>query len=106
MPEFFPCPYFGGAVVEVTDERYAHVVSNHYDFASAHWERAGETLGDPDQVVMRKQDNGAVMFYRWYDDLDKNVVAVVRSDANGRHWLVTAYMTRNQARGELLWAKG
>ena len=51
------------------------------------------------------------MLYRWYDDIeknddiDKNVVTVVRTDINGRHWLVTAYMTRNVARGVSLWEK-
>ncbi len=106
MPEYHPCPYFGGSIVEITDERYRHVLSRQDNFAPAYWERAGETIRDPDQAIMREQDKGAVMLYHWYDDIDKNVVAVVRTDANGCHWLVTAYMTRNVARGELLWRKG
>ena len=106
MAEYHPCPYFDGNVVEITDERYRHVVANHDDFALGYWEKAGETIQDPDLVIRRKRDNGAVMLYRWYDDLDKNVVVVVRSDLNGRNWLVTAYMTRKSAQGELLWAKG
>ena len=105
MAEYHPCPYFDGDFVEITDERYRHVVSNHDDFALGYWEKAGETIQDPDLVIRRKRDNGAVMLYRWYDDLDKNVVVVVRSDLNGRNWLVTAYMTRKSAQGELLWAK-
>ena len=105
MPEYHPCPYFGGGIVEITDERYNHVLSRRDDFAPAHWERVGETIRDPDRVIMRRQDEGAVMLYRWYDDIDKNVVAVVRTDTTGRRWLVTAYMTRNMARGMLLWAK-
>ena len=104
MPEFFYCPYLGGEV-EVTDERYAHVVDSHADFALAYWTRAGETIQGPDRVIRRKQDGGAVMFYRWYDDIGKHVVVVVRRDSNRRHWLVTAYMTRDIARGELLWVK-
>ena len=104
MPEFFACPYFGGEV-ECTDERYAHVRSNHDDFALGYWERAGETIQEPDRVIRRKRDSGAVMFYRWYDDISKYVVVVVRSNFNERHWLVTAYMTRDIAEGELLWAK-
>ena len=106
MAEYHPCPYFDGGIVEITDERYAHVLSRQDDFAPVYWERAGEAIRDPDLVIMREQDEGAVMLYRWYDDIDKNVVTVVRTDPNGRHWLVTAYMTRNMAKGELLWTKG
>lgn len=105
MPEYHPCPYFSGAVVEVTDERYAHVLENHADFALPYWERAGETILAPDLVVRRIQDEDAVMLYRWYDDIDKNVMVAVRTDPNGRHWLATAYMTRGITRGELLWVK-
>ena len=105
MPEHHPCPYLGG-IVEITDERYGHVLENHGDFALDYWERARETIRDPDLVVRRHQDEGAVMIYRWYDDIDKNVMVAVRTDPGGRNWLVTAYMTRDIARGELLWVKG
>ena len=105
MPEYHPCPYFGGGIVEITDERYRHVLRNHDDFALAYWERAGETIQDPDLVIRREQDDGAVMLYRWYDDIDKNVIVAIRTDPDGRHWLATAYMTRSISRGELLWVK-
>ena len=105
MPEYHPCPYLGG-IVEITDERYRHVLENHSDFALDYWERAGETIRDPDLVARRQQDEGAVMIYRWYDDIDKNVMVAVRTDPGGRNWLVTAYMTRDIAGGELLWVKG
>ena len=49
MPEYHPCPYLGGATVEITDERYEHVLFGHSDFAPAYWERVAETLLDPDR---------------------------------------------------------
>ena len=81
------------------------MLSNHDDFALVYWERAGETIQDPDFVIGREQDNNAVMLYRWYDDMDKNVMVAVRTDPDGRHWLATAYMTRDISRVELLWVK-
>ena len=105
MPEYHPCPYFDAWFVETTDERYRHVLSNHEDFALARWNRAGETIQDPDLVIEGEQDNNTVMLYRWYDDIGKNVMVAVRTDPGGRHWLATAYMTRDISRGNLLWAK-
>ena len=105
MPEYHPCPFFGGGIVEITDERYAHVLRRHDEFVLPYWERTGETIRDPDMVIRRNQGNGAFMLYRWYDDIDKYVMTVIRTDSGGRHWLVTAYMTREIERGELLWVR-
>ena len=106
MAEYHPCPYFGGDNVEITDERHEHVLSHHYAFASAYWERVGATLRNPNLVIRREQNNGAILLYRWYDDLSKFVVAVVRSDPNGRHWLVTAHISSRIRGGEVLWTRG
>ena len=103
MPEFFPCPYFG-ATVECTDERYAHVVNGHSDFALAYWERVAETLLDPDQVRASKRDSGAMLFFRWYPDVSKYVIVVVNIDTAVRHWLMTAFFVK-KPEGELLWVK-
>ena len=104
MPEFYRCPFLGG-LVEVTDERYAHVLDGHADLAVGRWERVAATLETPDLVIRSSQRNNGTVFAKWYDDLRKNILAVVISDANGRHWLVTAYMTRKTPNGTVLWAK-
>ena len=70
MPEFFPCPYFGGEV-ECTDERYAHVLKGHSELARDYWERVAETLDYPDRVLRSNTTNYGTLFLRWYDDLDK-----------------------------------
>ena len=56
MPEFCPCPYLG-SVVEVTDERYAHVLLGHPDLAPEQWARVGETLASPDKVLRSASDD-------------------------------------------------
>ncbi len=101
MPEYHPCPYLGAAV-EITDERYAHVLKGHPELAPVYWERVAETLAAPNRVLRNDTTNSGTLFLRWYDDLDKMVVAVVITDPN-RHWLITAYITGNMPRGEILW---
>ena len=103
MPEFFPCRYLDGEV-EVTDERYAHVLQGHSDFAPAYWGRVADTLSAPDQVRGSKRDTGVMLFFRWYADVSKYVIVVVNIENPGRRWLMTAHFVRTPA-GELLWEK-
>ena len=103
MPEFFPCHYFGD-VVECTDERYSHVLAGHSDLALYHWERVAEALVGPDRVLRSNTWENGTLFLRHYDDLNKMVVAVVITDP-GRRWLITAYITGNRPRGEILWER-
>jgi hypothetical protein len=46
------------------------------------------------------------LFSRWYPQLGggKHVVVVVVSDfSGGRNWIITAYITRKLAEGEIEW---
>ena len=104
MPEFFPCPYLG-VTVECTDERYAHILQGHSDLVLTYWERVSEALAYPDRVFRSDQDPNGMVFIGWYDDLEKNILTVVIGDANGRYWLITAYMTRKMPKGEVLWVR-
>ena len=70
-----------------------------------YWERVSEALAYPDRVFRGDQDPNGMVFIRWYDDLEKNILTVVISDANGRYWLITAYMTRKMPKGEVLWVR-
>lgn len=103
MPEHHPCPYFEGAVVEVTDERYAHVLARHEDFAPRYWHKVEETLSGPDEVRRNADSPDVFLFFHWHYDIDKYVMVAVVSDP-GRHWLITAFMTSDNPWGELVWA--
>jgi len=104
----FQCSYLGGPV-EMTEERRQHIAERHPDLLPAHAEHIMETLGDPDQVRRSSRMGNARMFSRWYDDLKggKHVVVVVVSEAapQERHWVVTAYIARRLAQGEIEWAR-
>jgi hypothetical protein len=105
---FFPCPYLG-AQVEMSDERERHICSRHPDLLPAHRGRIMETVGQPDQVRCSGRARNAKLFSKWFADLrgGKYVVVVVVSDP-GREthpWIITAYMARKLAQGEIEWQK-
>lgn len=103
-----PCPYLQGEV-EWTVERERHVAEQHPDLLPEHRDRVGQTLLDPDEVRRSLRFGGARLFSRWYADIrdGKHVVVVVVSDRaeNVRHWVITAYIARRLAQGEVEWSR-
>ena len=102
------CPYLNGEV-ELTEEREKHITEQHPDLFPEHRRCIPETLADPDLVRRSTRFSGARLFSRWFDDLrqGKHVVVVVVSDTdvNGRHWIITAYMTKKLTGGEIEWKR-
>jgi hypothetical protein len=92
--------------VELSDEREAHIAERHPDLVPEHRHRIAPTLADPDQVRHSNRFSSAKLFSRWYGDLKggKHVVVVVVS-ADSRHWIITAYIARGLAAGEVEWAR-
>jgi len=101
----FSCPFLG-VEVHLTDERERHIADRHPDLLPAHRARIGRTLADPDQVRRSTRFAGARLFSRWYDDVagGKHIVVVVVS-TGGRFWIITAYIARRLAEGEIEWAR-
>lgn len=104
----FPCPYLKGEV-ELTPERERHIAARHPDLLPEHRERLTQTLAAPDQVRRSPRFGNALLFSRWYTDVNrgKYVVVVVVSgpDAASRHWIITAFLTRRLAEGEPEWKR-
>jgi len=104
----FPCPYLQGEV-ELTEERERHIAENHPDVLPTHRERIADTLADPDTIRRSSRFTRARLFTRWYDDVrgGKHVVVVVVTEATpgGRRWIVTAYLARRLAEGEVEWKR-
>ena len=106
MTRFF-CAYLGGEV-QLSGEREAHIAQRHPDLLPEHRERIGTTLAEPDQVRRSRRFGAAKLFSRWFSDVKggKHVVVIVVSlDEDGRHWIITAYITRKLAEGEVEWAR-
>ena len=104
----FPCPYLKGEV-ELTDERERHIAERHPELLPEHRGRIAETLDQPDQVRRSARFGSARLFSRWYADINlgKHVIVVVVSDLDpaDRHWVITAYMARRLAEGEVEWKR-
>jgi hypothetical protein len=104
----FPCPYLNGEV-ELTEERERHIAEQHPDLLPEHRQHIIGALAEPDQVRRSARFGNARMFSRWYVDLrrGKHVVVVVVSDFAGpqRHWIITAYIARKLAEGEIAWKR-
>ena len=102
------CPYLQSEI-ELTEERERHIAERHPDLLPEHRDRIADTLDRPDQVRRSTRFGSARLFSRWYDDvrLGKHVVVVVVSELEPteRHWIVTAYIARRLAEGELEWRR-
>jgi hypothetical protein len=102
------CPFFCGEV-ELTEERERHIAEHHPDLIPEHRSKIETTLADPDQVRRSSRFREAKLFSRLYTDLrgGKHVVVVVVSDEAPprRRWVITAYMTRRLAEGEVEWKR-
>jgi hypothetical protein len=86
----------------------AHVAERHPDLLPEHRERIGTTLADPDQVRHSRRLGAAKWFSRSFSDVKGGkhvVVVVVSSGEDGGHWIITAYITRKLAEGEVEWAR-
>lgn len=107
MSRYF-CPYLK-ADVELTEERVCHIAERHPELLPGHQEWIGETLADPDQVRRSKRFGNARLFSRYYADLGKGkyvvVVVVSGMGPNERHWIITAYIARKLAEGEIEWKR-
>lgn len=105
---YFACPYLN-AQVELSGERERHITERHPDLLPEYRQCIADTLADPDQVRTSSWFAGARLFSRWFDAVrgGKYVVVVVVSDAipGGRHWIITAYIARRLAKGEIEWKR-
>jgi len=108
MMSRFPCPYLRGHV-ELTEERERHIAERHPDLLPEYREQMAETVAGPDEIRRSMRFGNARLFSRWYTDVKKGkyVVVVVVSElaAPIRHWIITAYMTKELIEGEVEWKR-
>lgn len=105
---YLDCPYLSGQV-ELTEEREQHIADSHPDLLPEHRNRIGYTLADPDQIRRSARLANALLFSRRFETIRGGkyivVVVAVGATAGGRNWIVTAYLARKLAGGDLLWQR-
>lgn len=102
----FPCPYLN-ADVELTDERASHIAGSHPELLPERFDLIAAALEAPDRVLKDPDYPRTRLLARWFPDLlgGKLVIVAVVSDppSSVRHWIVTAFISRGPARGEVEW---
>jgi hypothetical protein len=108
MTTHFRCPYLN-AQVALTDERERHIAERHPDLLPEHRQRIADTLVAPDQVRRSARFASARLFTRWFESVrgGKHIVVVVVSESapSSRPWVITAYIARRLAKGEIEWKR-
>jgi hypothetical protein len=102
--ERFYCLFLHSDVV-LTDEREQHIAARHPDLLPAYRDTLASTLFDPDQVRRSKRISNALLFSRWFDEVRNGKYVVVVVITNAPHWIITAYMTKTLAEGDVLWTR-
>lgn len=105
IDDLLSCPYLRGNVL-LSAERERHIAERHPDLLPEHRDRIAATLATPNRVRRSRRFAAARLFSRWHSDLKdgKHVVVVIVGN-NSRYWIVTAYMARTLAPGEVEWAR-
>ncbi len=73
------CPYLQGEV-ELTDERWQHILEQHPDLLPKYREQMAATVNEPDEVRRDQRFPETYLFSRWFVEVNKGksiVVAVV-----------------------------
>lgn len=106
---WLPCPYLG-AEVELTEERWAHIIEGHPPVAVLGAESVAHALADPDWVGTRPDWVGfATRLHTVFPGHDLVVVVRWSGTPAGpdtiRYWVVTAWVTRRPGPWEVVWRR-
>jgi hypothetical protein len=105
----FLCPFLGENV-HLTSERIDHIRSGHPELRAMDINVMIDiirmTLEKPFTIVRSRKDTDALVFGRWEPDLfgGKYVVVTVITSRE-RNWVITAFISRYQPKGILLWTQ-
>lgn len=94
---------FSGRAVRLTDERRAHIL-RHPEMEGQE-NRIAEVLWRPDLVVQSVHDSDVCVYHKWYEETPvtcKYLVVVVKY-LDGDAFVITAFFTDREKRGEQIW---
>lgn len=103
----FQCPYLG-AMVELSEERIAHIQHRHGHTWPDLEPEVRQTLAEPTEVRQSDRDPQTRLFSRFFETLRTGrylVVVTVSEVEPSRHWIVTMYTSRRLTGGIREWSK-
>jgi hypothetical protein len=107
MNQIFACPYLNQQI-ELTEERYEHIVITHPGTLPDYLIQLGETLDNPDLIRRSDRDPEALLFSKWFETIRGGrylVVVMIHQAELERSWIVTTYTARKITGGTVLWTK-
>ena len=99
--ELFYSPHLN-ANVELSDERERHIAQGHPDLLPEFRSLLFEVLQLPDRARISSRYPNATLFSRYFPNVrgGKHIIVVVVSEPSiNRHWIVTAYLSRQLSEG-------
>ncbi|MBI3813824.1 MAG: hypothetical protein HY279_05070 [Nitrospinae bacterium] len=93
-----------GSSVELTDERWLHIMKEHPEVAR-HKEKIQEVLANPDYAKKSSRDAEVLLYYRFYDDISNGKYMLVVAKKGFRSFILTCYITDTIKKGVTSWEK-
>jgi hypothetical protein len=88
-----------GKTVELTSERKKHIIQHHPD-VTTFLPKIKKVLLIPDQIRIDNYDPRVLLFYKYFDNIDKGKFLVVVFKINERNFILTFYSTHRIKSGE------
>lgn len=106
LPQSFICPYLN-TTVDLTEERYQHILENHPGTLPDYLAQLADTLQDPDLIRSSQRDPNALLFSRWFETIrtGRYLIVVVINPLPLHPWIITVYTARKLTGGPVIWTK-
>lgn len=107
MSQSFLCPYLK-TFIELTEERYQHILSTHPGTLPDYLTQLADTLADPDLTRSSDRDPNALLFSKWFETIRGGrylVVVAINSIDLERPWIITIYTARKITGGQVIWIR-
>jgi len=100
-------PYFTvksrlNKTIRTTKDYWNTIVELKHPIMKKYEKETKETLREPDEVRRSRKDPAVHLYYRRYD---KYFVCVLAKHLNGEGFIITAYLSNNVKKGDIVWRK-
>lgn len=91
-------------IIELSSKRSKHIIEYHPDI-KIHFSKISEVLKYPDQIRKSRYDPEALLFYKYFANIEEGKFLVVVVKINKRNFVLTSYLTDKIKTGEIIYEK-